>query len=110
MPHRSTHIGQSPVIGPEKSLGGPLRRLRPVIARVVPSCSERGRAPATHLSDMTDVDLEILTPEQTAALLQVSPRTVEEWRRTRTGPPWRRMGRHVRYLRREVLVWFEDLD
>lgn len=59
---------------------------------------------------MTDIASEILTPEQTAALLQVSPRTVEEWRRTRTGPPWRRMGRHVRYLRREVLAWFEDLD
>lgn len=70
---------------------------------------QRGRT--AHLSDMTDAEsLEILTPEQTAAMLQVSPRTVEEWRRTRTGPPWRRMRRHVRYLRREVLVWFEDLD
>ncbi|TSD62415.1 helix-turn-helix domain-containing protein [Aeromicrobium piscarium] len=59
---------------------------------------------------MTDDAGEILTPEQVAALLQVSPRTIEEWRRTRIGPPWRRMGRHVRYLRREVLVWFEELD
>ncbi|TFD50413.1 hypothetical protein E3T46_10970 [Cryobacterium sp. Hh11] len=37
------------------------------------------------------------------------PRTLEEWRQTRTGPPYRRMGRHVRYLRREVLAWFEAL-
>jgi predicted DNA-binding transcriptional regulator AlpA len=59
---------------------------------------------------MSEHDNDILTPEQTADLLQVSPRTVEEWRRTHTGPPWRRMGRHVRYLYREVLVWFEDLD
>jgi len=59
---------------------------------------------------MSEHDNEILTPEQAADLLYVSPRTMEEWRRTRTGPPWRRMGRHVRYLYREVLVWFEDLD
>lgn len=59
---------------------------------------------------MSEHDNEILTPEQTAELLHVSPRTMEEWRRTRTGPPWRRMGRHVRYLYREVLGWFEDLD
>ncbi len=59
---------------------------------------------------MNDHDGEILTPEQVAEFLQVSPRTIEEWRRTRTGPPWRRRGHHVRYLRREVLVWFEELD
>lgn len=70
----------------------------------------RPRASASHLFGMDVENAEIITGEQVAALLQVSPRTVEEWRRTRTGPPWRRMGRHVRYLRREVLVWFEDLD
>jgi excisionase family DNA binding protein len=59
---------------------------------------------------MSDGTTEVLTPKQVATLLQVSPRTIEEWRRTRSGPPWRRMGRHVRYLRREVLAWFEDLD
>lgn len=80
-------------------------------ARTGTTCPVPPRAWTAHLSAMTHADpLEILTPEQTAALLQVSPRTVEEWRRTRTGPPWHRMGRHVRYLRREVLVWFEDLD
>ncbi|OUZ07353.1 hypothetical protein BHE97_17165 [Aeromicrobium sp. PE09-221] len=52
---------------------------------------------------------QILTAEQVAELLQVSVRTVEEWRRTRTGPPYRKMGRHIRYLRAEVLVWFEEL-
>jgi len=69
----------------------------------------------SHLSVMTDEDAQILTAQimtgqQVAELLQVSPRTLEEWRQTRTGPPWRRMGRHVRYLRREVLDWFEGLD
>ncbi|MFV0405804.1 MAG: helix-turn-helix domain-containing protein [Propioniciclava sp.] len=59
---------------------------------------------------MSEHEGEILTPEQVAEILQVSLRTIEEWRRTRNGPPWRRMGRHVRCLRREVLVWFEELD
>ena len=63
---------------------------------------------------MTDenvqVDAQIMTGPQVADLLQVSPRTLEEWRQTHSGPPWRRMGRPVRYLRREVLGWFEALD
>ncbi len=67
------------------------------------------RAARAHLSVMGDDFDEILTEEQLSQLLQVSPRTIEQWRRTRTGPPWRRMGRHVRYLRREVFAWFEDL-
>ncbi|TFB69113.1 DNA-binding protein [Cryobacterium glaciale] len=58
---------------------------------------------------MSDDDAEIMTGQQVADLLQVSPRTLEEWRQTRTGPPYRRMGRHVRYMRREVLAWFESL-
>jgi excisionase family DNA binding protein len=58
---------------------------------------------------VTDEDAQIMTGQQVAELLQVSPRTLEEWRQTRTGPPWRRMGRHVRYLRREVLAWFDAL-
>ena len=83
---------------------------RPLSSRSIP-CSPRWlRAVGSHLAVMTDHDGEILTPEQVAELLHVSPRTMEEWRRNRTGPPWRRMGRHVRYLRREVLVWFEELD
>ncbi|QDZ16711.1 helix-turn-helix domain-containing protein [Humibacter ginsenosidimutans] len=59
---------------------------------------------------MNDLSTEIMTPEQVADLLHIPPRTIEEWRRTRSGPPWRRVGRHVRYLRREVLAWFEELD
>jgi predicted DNA-binding transcriptional regulator AlpA len=59
---------------------------------------------------MADDDIQIMTGQQLAELLQVSPRTLEERRQTRTGPPWRRVGRHVRYLRREVLDWFEGLD
>lgn len=51
----------------------------------------------------------IMTGEQVAELLQVSLRTIEEWRQTNSGPPFRHVGRHVRYLRPEVLTWFQDL-
>lgn len=51
----------------------------------------------------------IMTGQQVAELLQVSPRTIEEWRQTNSGPPFRRVGRHVRYLRSEVLAWFQEL-
>lgn len=85
-----------------------------MLSRLSPCWPQRLRATVSYRLGMNDgttgLLTEILTPEQVAAVLQVSPRTVEEWRRTRTGPPWRRMGRHIRYLRREVLVWFEDLD
>jgi hypothetical protein len=55
-------------------------------------------------------DVQIMTGPQVADLLQIPPRTLEEWRLTHTGPPWRRVGRHVRYVRGEVLGWFEKLD
>ena len=58
---------------------------------------------------MTEDEPQIMTGEQVAELLQVSPRTIEEWRQTKSGPPFRRMGKHVRYMRREVLTWFEGL-
>lgn len=52
---------------------------------------------------------EIMTGAEVAELLQVSVRTLDDWRLHRTGPPYRKMGRHVRYLRSEVLAWFEGL-
>jgi integrase len=55
---------------------------------------------------MNDDDVQIMTGPQVADLLQVPPRTMEEWRQTHSGPPWRRVGRHFRYVRREVLGWF----
>jgi len=46
-----------------------------------------------------------LTQQQVADLLQVPARTVEDWRQTRSGPPWLKIGRHVRYDRDELLAW-----
>lgn len=103
-------LDQSPVLGPVNRLRRPADEQLPVSLRIAPCWPRLLRAVCSYLLDMSDGTTEVLTPEQVAALLQVSPRTVEEWRRTRSGPPWRRMGRHVGYLRREVLAWFEDLD
>ena len=106
MPHLQARKGQSPELDPIRDSA----LLRNVLVRVAPCCRRSSRAPSSHLSVVSDDGTEIITGEQLATLLHVSPRTVEEWRRTRTGPPWRRMGRHVRYLRREVFAWFEDLS
>ena len=67
------------------------------------------RTARSHLSGVDENDAQIMTGQQVADLLQVSPRTLEEWRQTRTGPPWRRVGKQVRYLRAEVLAWFTGL-
>lgn len=101
---------ESPFFGPVFFVRRVYRPIRSRLLRDIPYWRALLRAGRMHLSVMDDSNAEILTPEQVATLLQVSPRTVEEWRRTQSGPPWRRMGRHVRYLRREVLVWFEELD
>lgn len=78
-------------------------RIAPVLTAVL-------RIAGTYLPFMDALDEPlIMTGEQVAELLQVSPRTVEEWRQTHSGPPFRRVGRHVRYLRVEVLDWFREL-
>ncbi|MFZ4669914.1 MAG: helix-turn-helix transcriptional regulator [Microthrixaceae bacterium] len=50
---------------------------------------------------------EVLTPDETAAFLKVPARTLDAWRNRRTGPRYHRVGRHVRYLRAEVLEWLD---
>ncbi len=111
------------VSGPENGLGGTFRGTftrfcppdqgfrspRYALKRVAAPWCGLLRAVRSHLFCMGDDEPQIMTGEQVAQLLQVSPRTVEEWRQSRSGPPFRRMGKHVRYLRREVLAWFEGL-
>lgn len=46
-----------------------------------------------------------LTQADVAALLGVPERTLEGWRVTQSGPPWLKLGRHVRYDRDDVLAW-----
>ncbi|MCA0378115.1 MAG: helix-turn-helix domain-containing protein [Actinobacteria bacterium] len=49
-----------------------------------------------------------LTQREVADLLRVPVRTVEDWRLTRSGPPWVKLGRHVRYEQAELLVWVKE--
>lgn len=40
---------------------------------------------------------ELLTTEEAAAVLRLSPHTLKKWRRLRTGPEYRKVGRRVVY-------------
>lgn len=66
--------------------------------------------PAPHLDSMTHHDVAalpiILTQDEVTPLLQVPARTLEDWRLTRSGPPYRKIGRHLRYERDDVITWF----
>jgi len=45
---------------------------------------------------------EYLTEKETAAVLKVSPRTIQDWRLKKIGPDYLRLNRSVRYRRGDV--------
>ncbi len=49
-----------------------------------------------------------LTQCEVAEVLRVPVRTVEDWRLTRSGPPWVKLGKHVRYEQAELLAWVQE--
>lgn len=51
---------------------------------------------------------ELLTLAEVATLLRVPPATLRYWRHQHTGPRSFRVGRHVRYYRREILDWLHQ--
>ncbi len=89
---------------------GAFRRRIPDRLPIAPG--ERGTAAGTHLWAVTEPDHDappiILTQDEAGALLQIPPRTLEDWRLTGYGPPWRKIGRHVRYERADVIAWFRS--
>lgn len=48
---------------------------------------------------------EHLSPEGLAQREGVSVQTVYGWNKTRTGPPFMKIGRHVRYRLLDVIAW-----
>lgn len=52
-------------------------------------------------------DTEWLGPKDLAAEFGVPVTTVYQWNSKRTGPRAARIGRHVRYRRRDVEAWIE---
>ena len=68
---------------------------------------------APHLSGMEahaciGVEPAFLTQAEVAVLLGVPERTLEGWRLTKSGPPWLKLGRHVKYDRDDVLAWARE--
>lgn len=50
----------------------------------------------------------LATPAEVAEFCQVPERTLEEWRRRKTGPRWIPVGRHVRYHWGDVEKWLDQ--
>ncbi len=57
---------------------------------------------------MSGIALELLSEQEVANLLQVSPRTVQSWRLNGFGPPFIKVGRLVRYQKSEVFQFLAD--
>ena len=53
-------------------------------------------------------DDQLLTLQQVAELLDVSPNTIYYWRYQGTGPQGHRIGKRVRYWRSDVLAWMSE--
>ncbi|WP_345475001.1 helix-turn-helix domain-containing protein [Actinoallomurus oryzae] len=47
------------------------------------------------------------TPAQVAEHLQVPEKTLAEWRSRGIGPEYRKVGRYVRYVWKDVDVWLD---
>ena len=52
----------------------------------------------------------LATSAELSAYLQIPERTLIDWRRRGIGPPYRRVGRHVRYPWPGVDAWVEKQD
>lgn len=54
-------------------------------------------------------DEELLTTEEAAAITKLSTHWFKRKRWEGRGPPYRRRGRSVRYLKSELLAWFTEI-
>ena len=48
---------------------------------------------------------ELISSEDTAALLDVKPNTLACWRMTKSGPDFYRIGRRCFYRRADIMAW-----
>jgi len=53
-------------------------------------------------------DDQLLSVGQLAELLGVPARTIHAWRYRRTAPPGIRLGKHLRFRRRDVEAWIDE--
>jgi predicted DNA-binding transcriptional regulator AlpA len=61
-----------------------------------------------HHDDDDDRNEELLTLADVAALLRIPPATLRYWRHLGAGPRSFRLGKHVRYYRRDVATWLRS--
>ncbi|WP_159540985.1 AlpA family transcriptional regulator [Aeromicrobium sp. 9AM] len=61
-----------------------------------------------HITHAVNTDDELLTIEEAAALVRAPVATLRYWRHLGTGPHSFRVGRAVRYWRRDVLAWLNE--
>jgi hypothetical protein len=65
-----------------------------------------------HLLDLNETATQaaptFLTQHELAELLRLPERTLEDWRLTHSGPPFLKLGRHVRDDMADVLRWVGD--
>lgn len=60
------------------------------------------------MSDPTQGIEDLLTVRQLAELLGVPARTIHSWRYRGTAPPGIRLGKHLRFRRRDVEAWLDE--
>jgi excisionase family DNA binding protein len=63
---------------------------------------------AAHQRRTDDEVGDLLTLHEVAELLRVPEATLRYWRYCRSGPVGFKIGRHVRYERREVQAWLHQ--
>lgn len=49
------------------------------------------------------------TPDDLSRFLSIPKKTLREWRSKGYGPPWRKVGKHVRYEPGTVRAWLDTL-
>lgn len=54
------------------------------------------------MENETQLPIDLLTTDEAAAYLKLSPRTLEHWRETGSGPNFVKLGRAVRYSRATI--------
>jgi predicted DNA-binding transcriptional regulator AlpA len=54
------------------------------------------------------MSVRLLTPTDVSELLGIPVKTLANWRSTRTGPLFLRVGVHVRYRQIDIDTWLEE--
>ena len=59
--------------------------------------------------DVPTIGEPLWTPDDLSRFLSIPEKTLREWRSKGYGPPWWKVGKHVRYESGAVRAWFDTL-